>query len=62
MQYKNLGNTGVKVSSLCFGTMTFGWQADQKTSKIAMDSALRAEISALSPEPPPATDRWEERS
>lgn len=32
MQYKLLGNTGVKVSSLCFGTMTFGWQADQKTS------------------------------
>ncbi len=32
MQYKLLGNTGVNVSSLCFGTMTFGWQADQKTS------------------------------
>ena len=32
MQYKNLGKTGVKVSSLCFGTMTFGWGADQKTS------------------------------
>jgi len=32
MQYKYLGNTGVKVSSLCFGTMTFGGQADQKTS------------------------------
>ena len=32
MQYKPLGNTGVKVSSLCFGTMTFGAQADQKTS------------------------------
>ena len=32
MQYKYLGNTGVKVSSLCFGTMTFGGQADQKMS------------------------------
>ena len=32
MKYKLLGNTGVKVSSLCFGTMTFGWGADQKTS------------------------------
>jgi len=32
MQYKYLGNTGVKVSSLCMGTMTFGQAADQKTS------------------------------
>ncbi|HBX68021.1 MAG TPA: aldo/keto reductase [Chloroflexi bacterium] len=32
MQSKLLGNTGVKVSSLCLGTMTFGWQADRPTS------------------------------
>jgi aryl-alcohol dehydrogenase-like predicted oxidoreductase len=32
MEYKHLGSTGVKVSSLCFGTMTFGWGADQDTS------------------------------
>lgn len=32
MQYKFLGSTGVKVSSLCLGTMTFGWQADEETS------------------------------
>jgi hypothetical protein len=24
MQYKTLGNTGLLVSKLCFGTMTFG--------------------------------------
>jgi len=24
MQYKLLGNTGLKVSELCLGTMTFG--------------------------------------
>ncbi len=24
MQYKTLGNTGLLVSTLCFGTMTFG--------------------------------------
>ena len=29
--------------------------------EIAMTPELRAEISALSPEPPPATDRSEER-
>ena len=33
MEYKFLGNTGVKVSSLCFGTMSFGGDADEETSK-----------------------------
>ena len=33
MIYKNLGNTGLKVSSLCMGTMTFGREADKKMSK-----------------------------
>jgi aryl-alcohol dehydrogenase-like predicted oxidoreductase len=32
MEYKLLGNTGVKVSSLCFGTMSFGGDADETTS------------------------------
>jgi aryl-alcohol dehydrogenase-like predicted oxidoreductase len=32
MEYKLLGNTGIKVSSLCMGTMTFGSEADEKTS------------------------------
>ena len=32
MQYKVLGKTGVKVSSLCFGTMSFGGDADPQTS------------------------------
>lgn len=32
MKYKNLGRAGVKVSPLCFGTMTFGDGADEKTS------------------------------
>lgn len=32
MKYKNLGNTGVMVSSLCFGTMSFGGDADEATS------------------------------
>ena len=33
MIYKNLGNTGLKVSSLCMGTMTFGNEADKTMSK-----------------------------
>jgi aryl-alcohol dehydrogenase-like predicted oxidoreductase len=32
MQYKVLGNTGVKVSALCFGTMSFGKEADEAES------------------------------
>lgn len=33
MQYTFLGNTGVKVSELCMGTMTFGGEADERESK-----------------------------
>ena len=32
MEYKFLGNTGVSVSELCFGTMSFGGIADEETS------------------------------
>lgn len=32
MDYRTLGRTGIKVSSLCFGTMTFGKEADEETS------------------------------
>jgi aryl-alcohol dehydrogenase-like predicted oxidoreductase len=32
MKYKFLGNTGLKVSELVFGTQTFGWGADEKTA------------------------------
>jgi aryl-alcohol dehydrogenase-like predicted oxidoreductase len=40
MQYKWLGRTGVKVSELCFGTMSFGGDAD-KTESAKMYSACR---------------------
>lgn len=32
MEYRVLGQTGVKVSCLCFGTMTFGRECDEETS------------------------------
>lgn len=32
MEYVTLGSTGVKVSRLCFGTMSFGGDADEPTS------------------------------
>jgi len=32
MKYKLLARTGVQVSELCFGTMSFGGDADEATS------------------------------
>jgi aryl-alcohol dehydrogenase-like predicted oxidoreductase len=40
MKYKLLGRTGVQVSELCFGTMSFGGDADEATSA-AMYRACR---------------------
>ncbi|MDF2722239.1 MAG: aldo/keto reductase [Paenibacillus sp.] len=33
MNYRTIGKTGIQVSSLCFGTMSFGGNADEATSK-----------------------------
>ncbi|MCF3629006.1 aldo/keto reductase [Thalassospiraceae bacterium LMO-SO8] len=33
MEYRTLGRTGVRVSQLCFGTMSFGAEADKAASK-----------------------------
>ena len=33
MHYKQLGKTGIKVSQLCLGTMTFGGEANRKVSQ-----------------------------
>lgn len=45
MRYTTLGRTGLKVSRLCLGTMTFGWSADESTSFRIMDAALAAGIN-----------------
>ncbi|MGC8465841.1 MAG: aldo/keto reductase [Acidimicrobiales bacterium] len=37
---KNLGNSGLKVSELCLGTMTFGVQADEATSHAILNEAI----------------------
>jgi len=39
MQTRRLGCTGLKVSEVCLGTMTFGFQCDEKTSFAIMDKA-----------------------
>ncbi len=38
MDYRKLGRTGLKVSSLCLGTMQWGWTADEKTAFGIMDA------------------------
>ncbi len=55
MEYRSLGNSGVKVSTLCLGTMTFGEAdeksfmhqvgCDEKTSFAIMNRALEAGIN-----------------
>jgi aryl-alcohol dehydrogenase-like predicted oxidoreductase len=45
MQYKLLGNTGVMVSALCFGTMSFGGDADRDTSRAMYQRCREAGIN-----------------
>ena len=45
MESTNLSNTGLKVSRLCFGTMTFGGQTDEQTSVHMVERCLDAGIN-----------------
>jgi aryl-alcohol dehydrogenase-like predicted oxidoreductase len=47
MQLRALGRTGIRVPSLCLGTMTFGVQCDEATSFSILDKALAAGIDFL---------------
>jgi aryl-alcohol dehydrogenase-like predicted oxidoreductase len=42
MEYRYLGKTGLKVSELCLGAMTFGRETDEKDSKRIMDRFVEA--------------------
>ena len=42
MEYRQLGTTGTRVSELCLGTMTFGREADEPTSRKLVDRFLEA--------------------
>jgi aryl-alcohol dehydrogenase-like predicted oxidoreductase len=42
MEYRRLGNSGLKVSPLCLGTMQFGWSADEAASFEVMDTFFEA--------------------
>ncbi|MFW6189644.1 MAG: aldo/keto reductase [Planctomycetota bacterium] len=45
MEYVNLGRSGLKVSELCMGTMTFGGQADEEESAEMVRMCLDAGIN-----------------
>ncbi len=45
MEHVQFGRTGLKVSRLCLGTMTFGYQSDDDTSFAVMDTAAEAGIT-----------------
>lgn len=42
MELRPLGRTGIQVSELCLGAMTFGREADEATSKAMLDRFLDA--------------------
>lgn len=45
MNYRTLGKTGIQVSSLCFGTMSFGGVADEAASKAMFERCREAGIN-----------------
>lgn len=45
MEYNYLGKSGLRVSRLCLGTMTFGFSADKEESFRIMDAAFEAGIN-----------------
>ena len=44
MQYRKFGRTGLNVSRLCLGTMTFGLQTEEDVSRSIMDRAADAGV------------------
>ena len=47
MDSVRLGRTGLKVSRLCLGTMTFGLQCDEPTSAAILDRAFEGGIDFI---------------
>ncbi len=47
MRWRSFGNSGLKVTELCFGTMTLTGQADQKASYAMLDAVFEGGIRFL---------------
>ncbi|TCK92649.1 aryl-alcohol dehydrogenase-like predicted oxidoreductase [Natranaerovirga hydrolytica] len=45
MEYRTVGKTGIQVSNLCFGTMSFGGDADVETSKAMFNKCRETGIN-----------------
>ncbi len=45
MQYRNMGRTGLKVSEVCLGTMTFGHGTDERASEEIVDLAFDSGVN-----------------
>lgn len=47
MQYRKFGRTGLTVSRLCLGTMTFGLQTEEDVSHRILDTAADAGVNFI---------------
>jgi 1-deoxyxylulose-5-phosphate synthase len=47
MDHARLGQTGLQVSRLCLGTMTFGWQSDESAAVAILDRAAEGGVDFL---------------
>ncbi|HEY3598028.1 MAG TPA: aldo/keto reductase [Paraburkholderia sp.] len=47
MEYRKFGRTGLTVSRLCLGTMTFGIQTDEQVSRNILDKAADAGVTFI---------------
>jgi aryl-alcohol dehydrogenase-like predicted oxidoreductase len=47
VEHVNLGRTGLVVSRICLGTMTFGLQCDEPTSRAILDAAAEGGVTFL---------------
>ncbi|HEV3118308.1 MAG TPA: aldo/keto reductase [Gemmataceae bacterium] len=47
MQIRRMGNTGLRVSEICLGTMTFGHQCDEPTSSAIMNRAAEGGVNFI---------------
>ena len=60
MKYDYLGQTGLKVSKLCLGTMQFGWTADETASRTVLNKAYDSGINFI--DTANVYTRWSEKS
>ena len=60
MEYRRMGRSGLKVSEICLGTMTFGHTTDEAEAKRIMDLAFDAGVNFFDTADGYATGRSEE--